>query len=170
MAKLKHNLLGKTFGRLTVLKRSPNKSRSTIWLCECECGNVKNIRSGDLVSGDTKSCGCLNIEKLKSHGMHDKPVYITWAVMLQRCNNPNNPSYHKYGGKSVKVCERWLKFENFYEDMGDRPEGMTLDRIAGAKLYSKETCKWSTLSEQFFTESQNQKMSEFIFYLAVIIM
>jgi hypothetical protein len=84
------------------------------------------------------------------HGMYGTPTYYSWTNMLQRCNNPNNTNYDKYGGKGIVVCKRWYDFENFMEDMGLRPEGMTLNRINSAKIYSKKTCEWATTSVQSY--------------------
>lgn len=87
------------------------------------------------------------------HGKSRTPVYNSWYGMVQRCTNPKRSDYEYYGGRGINVCERWLSFENFLSDMGDRPYGMTLDRINPDGDYCKDNCKWSTKSEQ----SSNQR-------------
>lgn len=89
-----------------------------------------------------------------THGMWRTPTYKTWDGMLQRCNNPKKSNYPHYGGRGIKVCEKWLKFENFFQDMGERPEELTLERINNNKGYFKGNCKWTTRTEQ----SRNQRI------------
>lgn len=127
----------------------------THWICQCDCGKTTRVSSGNLSTGRTKSCGCHKIEALSGsktkYDMVNSPTYITWQSMKNRCTNVNDNSYGKYGGVGIGVCDRWLEsFENFFEDMGERPEGMTLNRVNGARVYSKETCEWATLSVQSF--------------------
>lgn len=107
----------------------------------------------------------------KTHGMtagaysakHYPSVYGVWKNMKQRCMNPNNPAYHRYGGAGIKLCERWFLFENFYADMGDRPPGMSLDRIDNAKGYSPENCRWATNAQQV----RNSKRAVFVTFNGV---
>lgn len=147
------DLTGKTVGRLTVIKFAGfNNTPHSFWLCKCDCGNEKIIRGYSLKSGNTKSCGCLNIENSKKsntkHNKYGSREYITWKGMIQRCNNPKATRYKNWGGKGITICKRWEKFENFYEDMGKRPEGMTLDRIDNDGNYELKNCKWATSTEQ----------------------
>lgn len=87
--------------------------------------------------------------------MRNTPEYRIWVWMKQRCNNPNNTGYHKYGGRGIKVCKRWLRFESFYRDMGDRPKGLTLERINNSKGYFPDNCKWATWKEQANNSRKN---------------
>lgn len=146
--------IGDIFGRLKVLQFLP-KSKV---LVQCECGSTKEVRKGHLKDGNTNSCGCLQKElqsaKMKTHGMEGTPTYKSWNNMMMRCTNPNRINYAEYGGSGITVSEPWYKFENFFKDMGIRPEGMTLNRIGGAGVYSKETCEWATLSEQSYDQKK----------------
>ncbi len=92
-----------------------------------------------------------------THGMWGTPTYKTWNMMKQRCLNPENDNYHKYGGIGVTVCEKWLTFEGFYSDMGVRPEGCTLNRIGSSLLYSKDTCEWATLGVQSYDQRLDKR-------------
>ena len=86
------------------------------------------------------------------HGMTNTPTYSSWVCMKSRCNNPNDSSYERYGGKKIKVCKRWNNFKEFFSDMGERPKGKTLDRINTKKGYTKLNCRWATISEQNFNK------------------
>lgn len=150
---VKKDLVGRVFGRLTVLSEADKAGGIRIkWLCRCECGNTATISGTSLVSGNCKSCGCiareLLIQRNKSHGHSGTPLYMVWKTMHQRCSNPNNKDYSDYGGRGIRVCRRWDKYENFLADMGDRPDGMTLDRRDNSKSYSKGNCRWVTMSRQ----------------------
>jgi hypothetical protein len=99
--------------------------------------------------GKSKSCGCLKTDVQKTHGLGRTAIYYAWAAMIQRCENPKNKWYHRYGGRGIKVCEAWRNdFRAFYADMGDKPDGLELDRKDNNGDYSKENCQWSTRSEQ----------------------
>lgn len=156
------DLKGHRFGRLRVT--SAWRSRGVVqWFCQCDCGEWGWFRVGHLVNGYTKSCGCFQRELALSHLSHKPkhgharnrtPTYVTWDGMIQRCTNPNERvRYSYYGGRGVRVCDRWMKFENFLADMGERPKGLTLDRIDGNRGYEPSNCRWATRSEQ----SRNQR-------------
>jgi hypothetical protein len=149
------DLTGKTKGRLTALYpiKKRNNSGRIVWKFQCKCGNKPEISAHDFRSGKTCSCGCLQLERIKiakiTHGMRNTRTYKTWASMIQRCENLNDSSYKDYGGRGIKVCERWHKFENFLANMGNRPESLTLDRWPDNDgSYEPGNCRWATTKEQ----------------------
>lgn len=156
------NLVGVKFGRLSVTQFHKMYDHSAWWLCSCECGNTKVVLGDSLRNGMTKSCGCLQKEKAahaqRSHGMAGTPTYTTWARMLTRCSNPREKRYSRYGGRGISVCERWLKFENFLEDMGEKPTGMSLERKDNDGNYTKKNCKWATRKEQANNKSSTVRI------------
>ncbi len=146
---------GDKFNRLTSIKFGYKDERSNqYWIFKCDCGIEKSIRVSNVKNGMVKSCGCLHKEIIKNvksnlkHGMSRTKAYKSWASMKSRCFDKNNSSYKNYGSRGIKICKEWLKFENFYNDMGDRPENKSLDRIKNNKGYYKENCRWATRKEQ----------------------
>lgn len=160
------DLTEKKFGRLKPLKIiGRTKQRSPIWLCECECGVIKKVPCKDLTSGNTQSCGCLKLEMLQersfihgqaSRGAVSKEWYSWWAAQ-QRCNNPKNDYYHRYGWRGIKFCDRWLNnFGDFYADMGKKPSNNhTLGRIDNDGDYEPNNCRWEAQLEQQNNKSSN---------------
>lgn len=151
------NVIGMTFGRLTVRVMSDNIGRRRVCVCDCVCGNSVEVKLEYLRNGTTKSCGCLKRETVKSiHVTHGQTkngkvsaTYNSYRKMIERCTNTNAGNYNYYGGRGVKVCERWLEsFENFLTDMGERPSGKTLDRKDVNGNYEPNNCRWATKSEQ----------------------
>lgn len=141
-------LEGKTYHRLLILT-----DNGVMVDCICRCGTKRTIKKWKLLHGHVKSCGCLQKEgRLKDHGMRKTATYRSWAMMLNRCYNPNATQYKYYGGKGIQVCEKWHNFKCFFEDMGVRPDNTTLDRENGTLGYNLKNCRWATKAQQ----SQNR--------------
>jgi hypothetical protein len=139
-------LTGLRFGRLVVGDFAGiSKFGSKLWECLCDCGTTKIISSASLRQGGTVSCGCKMREgRPPKHGKTGSKVWKAWEAMLDRCHNPKNKRFHDYGGRGIVVCYRWLKFENFYEDMWDPAKGMSLDRLNNDGNYEPSNCRWAT--------------------------
>ena len=153
------NLLNQRYGKLIVIKElGRTKSGKAQWLCKCDCGNKKIISSASLRRGTTNSCGCLVIEKATKHNMARTSIYNCWCDMKSRCLNKNNKEYKNYGGRGIKVCDSWLKFENFYKDMGVKPNGLTIDRINNNGNYELSNCRWATKKEQGNNKRTNKRL------------
>jgi hypothetical protein len=148
---------GRRFGMWKALTLAPSNRRGgAMWLCRCDCGSEKTVPADTLIKGRSNSCGCksneFRSERCKKHG-HTwiggaSGTYSSWSAMLQRCENANHKQYADYGGRGINVCERWRKFENFLADMGNRPDGRSLDRISNNGNYEPSNCRWATYSEQ----------------------
>ena len=164
------NLTGMTFGRLTVLKQVPstNRGRYATWLCQCACGTLKRVTSSNLRRGQVKSCGCLQREQgpingrvsRTTHGWSRKNdgTYRTWHHMLERCYDLNNQVYHHYGGRGIRVCKPWHKFENFLASIGPKPPGLSLDRYPDNNgNYEPGNCRWATPKQQANNTRRNRR-------------
>lgn len=154
MAWIRENLLGRTFTRLKVIGSENRK-----WVCLCTCGNICVLSPNKLLSGNNKSCGCLKRSVLgdstRKHGVANSRLtgyanrtYGIWQAMRGRCMNPNNSRWAAYGGRGIKICERWNNYENFLADMGEAPDNLTLERIDVDGDYEPSNCKWATWLEQ----------------------
>lgn len=147
--------IGQRYGRWLVLSYAgpQAKSGTAMWHCRCDCGTERAVIGRYLGSGVSMSCGCAIRERHTTHGYSNTPTFTTWQGMLNRCNAKTNTNFDKYGGRGITVCSRWLKFENFLEDMGERPDGHSLDRIDVNGNYEPGNCRWATQH----TQSNNRR-------------
>jgi hypothetical protein len=167
------SLLGHRYSRLTVLKDCGSTDNGKkLWLCACECGSTCVAPTGALRSGNTKSCGCLNRERaaerirerMVTHGLSGHPLYTTWAHMVRRCVDADDPNFHNYGGRGIAVCDRWLRgemgmdgIECFIADMGPRPTRFhSIDRRNNDGNYEPDNCRWATKREQNRNKRSNK--------------
>ena len=155
------DLTGQTFGQLTVLERAKNSKDGKVrWRCRClRCGNECIVRADHLKGGQQK-CGCG--KSGKTHGMSNTKIHRKWKAMMQRCYNPNNPSFDDYGGRGIRVCERWHEFQNFYDDVSILPhfgeKGYTLDRIDNDGDYCPENVRWADRKTQNLNQRRSIKL------------
>lgn len=158
------DLTGKSFNRLTVLRRNGSKSNFAAWECRCICGNIVTVAGVNLRKGHTTSCGCAVKDFIvgvnKTHGCTGTPTYRSWLKMRERCLDESNIGFALYKGKGITVCERWRdSFENFLADMGERPEGASLDRIDSSGPYTPDNCRWASAT----TQSRNRELCRGVF-------
>lgn len=166
-------MIGQQFHNWTVLAKanpiSNGKVTQSAILCRCNCGTEKIVSVSNVKRGRSKSCGCLRGVNLKGadhsgannasyrHGMAGTPTYTSWYAMRSRCNSVTDERYPDYGGRGIKVSDRWNSFSNFLEDMGLRPEGTTLDRIDVDGNYEPGNCRWATPLEQAQNKRNKQE-------------
>lgn len=158
-------LAGNSYGNWTVLRQvdrpAGRRQQGTFWLCQCNCGFERVYAGGGIRANRLNAKGC---ERCRSHGAtkgrSESATYTTWRGMMERCNNPNHVRYDLYGGRGIKVCQRWGSFANFVADMGGRPLGMTLDRIDNSKGYEPGNCRWATAHTQMQNSSKAKLTAE----------
>lgn len=159
-------------GRLTVVSEAMPKQHPSgkhrAFTCQCDCGNVITALLSDLRSGHTTSCGCRQrevVSQLKlSHGQCRSRSHVSWSGMIQRCHNPDNPSYARYGGRGVVVCDRWRQsFSDFLKDMGDCPTGHSIERVDNEGPYSPDNCVWATPT----TQNRNKRSNVYLTFQGI---
>ncbi len=164
------NLIGKRFGRLVVIERAGVRKSHVLWKCKCDCGNETITWGLNLRHSRTKSCGCLHKERVREMGLGcathghcrrsgelvSSKTYISWSGMKKRCNYKNYEHYPLYGGRGIQICKEWEDFGNFLKDMGERPEGTSLDRIDSDGNYEPSNCRW--VSYRMQTSNRNKEV------------
>lgn len=164
------DMTNQRFEKAVVVDRAPNKSvkdTNARWNMRCDCGSLFISYGQDLRRGKVKSCGCLTRGTIgarsrtfnQTHGMTNTRVYRIWTDMLNRCRNPNNHNYNRYGGRGIKVCQEWQLFESFVSDMGIPPDDMSIDRIDADGDYCKENCRWATHQQQSANRRSNVRLT-----------
>lgn len=153
--------IGQKYGRLTIVQPSLSQGSKKTYLCECECGNAILVCISNLISGNTKSCGCLSKEITSNrntiHGLSNTRIYNTWCKMIARCEKPYETSYKRYGAKGISVCEEWHDFLTFYNwaIANGYDDTLSIDRIDSKKNYCPENCRWATTIQQARNVSSN---------------
>lgn len=159
----RHDLSGKRFGRLTVVRFAESRKFNAFWLCKCDCGKEATVRAAALMQGVTLSCGCLGRERRMAattrHGMQNHPIYIAWENMKQRCLNPRHIHYGRYGGRGIKIDPAWLDFEAFRDAvLPTWKRGLTLDRVDPSGNYEPANFEWVTRQRQTRNRENTLKM------------
>lgn len=148
---------GQRFGRLVVLgMEGKNQRGHSMWRCQCDCGKTPLFAATRLITGTAKSCGCFFLEQATTHGLSGTKTYDIWISLKQRCSNAKLKSWPNYGGRGIKVCDRWLSYENFLADMGEARPGYSIDRINVNGDYEPNNCRWATKEQQVNNTRRNK--------------
>lgn len=151
------NLIGQRFNRLLVVKRNgSSKAKKALWLCYCDCGGSASVITHDLLSGHSQSCGCIGREKTRErslkHGKSSEKIFFVWNEIVQRCTKENCKSFKNYGGRGIKLYDKWKDFQTFYDYVSALPhygeKGYSLDRINNDGNYAPNNVRWATQREQ----------------------
>ena len=159
MAPKPRNIAGQTFGILTAVVPCGKQGRRTLWSCRCACGALHVVALSNLTCGVVKSCGCTTRTNGGAAGRENAYTYSSYHAMLRRCLDPNHWKYPRYGAVGVTVYFDWLPpggFKNFLRDVGERPKGLTLDRIDNAKGYEPGNCRWANAYMQRMNQRRMQ--------------
>jgi hypothetical protein len=161
--RINKDFAGLRFNRVTILSyEGKNKCSQSVWKCRCDCGTLFRAIGKDVVKSHTKSCGCWQRESRvithTTHGQSKSPTWVCWVEMLKRCRNKNFVHFNHYGGRGIKVCDRWLSYEKFIEDVGERPtKEHTLDRFPNNNgNYEPGNVRWATRLEQGANKRNNR--------------
>lgn len=155
------DLTGREFGRWVVVEKIGFRNRRTWWFCKCQCGTQRAVRSGNLTSGKSLSCGCLQKElagkQFRTHGLSCSPAYSAITAAISRCTRNSDPGWKHYGGRGIKVCDRWMKDPSlFVSDMGEPPPGMSIERIDVNGDYEPSNCTWADVKTQCRNRTSNR--------------
>lgn len=159
------DITGQRFGRLVVESYAgTNSGGMALWNCKCDCGGIAVVTGSHLRNGHTRSCGCFHDEtaakRFRTHGLSKTRLYTIWASMIDRCCRAESESFKYYGGRGINVCDRWRhSFENFLSDMGECPEGLTLERKDTNGNYEPDNCVWDTIEVQANNRRNNKHLT-----------
>jgi hypothetical protein len=158
------DITGQRFGRLCATGKTITKNQRIFWECVCDCGNVKFYESYSLRHGYSRSCGCWCKEEMArikhKHGAAGTRLYGVWFKMLERCRNPKNKRFHRYGGRGISVCNRWQSFQNWIDDMGyPASDTLEIDRINNDGNYEPGNCRWATKKQNCRNSSSARKIT-----------
>lgn len=158
MGRKRLDLVGQKFGKLFIIKFSCVVNEHTKWECKCECGNITIVRGSDLKAGNTISCGCMQLKTNTTHGRSYSREYASWNCAVQRTTNSNNTNWKNYGGRGIKMHPEWRdSFKAFYDYMGPRLKGTSIERLDNNGNYEPGNCVWATPRQQSNNTRRNKK-------------